>query len=125
MPTHVETAQRVLAANVAVQFGIFGIIDGSGYFPPREFLNEFLKAGSDPCDQDRQMGRWTSFELSPNEYNEVAEWWIANTPGTVVADLGVTCWSDWVQVILHPEDWGYPEGLPYPGDPTVRAYSSD
>ena len=35
----VEGAKRVLKADEAVLYGIFGVIGASAYFPPREFLN--------------------------------------------------------------------------------------
>src|SRR5262249_7930489 len=72
----VDAAKQVLSADEAVLYGIFGIIGNSGYFPPREFLNEFLMVGSDPCDQDGRMGRWKPFALSPGEYDEVKAWWV-------------------------------------------------
>ena len=51
----VETAKLVLEADEAVLYGIFGLIGASVYFPPRDFLNEFLMVGNDPCDQDGRM----------------------------------------------------------------------
>jgi hypothetical protein len=33
-----QSAKQVLESNEAVLFGIFGIIGGSGYFPPRDYL---------------------------------------------------------------------------------------
>ncbi|ODA30518.1 hypothetical protein A6X21_05665 [Planctopirus hydrillae] len=113
----VLTAKKVLEADEAVLYGIFGVIGGSGYFPPRAFLNEFFLVGSDPCDQDRRMGCWQPFTLSDDEYHEVKAWWAASHPGVVASDLGVDCWSDWVQVILNPEDWGYPDGLSLTNEP--------
>jgi 6-phosphogluconolactonase len=112
-----ETAKRVLEADEAVLYGIFGVIAGTGYFPPRDFLNEFLMVGSDPCDQDGRMSRWQPFTLSPGEYAEVKAWWAAGHLGAVVSDLGVGCWNDWVQVILNPKDWGFPDTLPRPAEP--------
>lgn len=117
----VETAKRVLEADESVLYGIFGVIGGSGYFPPRDFLNEFLLVGNDPCDQDGRTGGWQPFMLAPAEYDEVKTWWAAGHPGAIVSDLGVGCWNDWVQVILNPEDWGYPEGLPCPAEPADEA----
>lgn len=107
----IETAMRVLKADEEVLYGIFGIIGTSAYFPPRDFLNEFFMVGSDPCDQDGRMSLWEPFALTPVEYDEVKAWWVTDHPGTVESDLGVGCWRDWVQVILNPEDWGYPDGL--------------
>lgn len=46
---HINYAKRVLDENTKVLYGIFGVISGSGYFPPLPFLNEFLMAGSDSC----------------------------------------------------------------------------
>jgi len=108
----VDAAKRVLVADEAVLYGIFGVIGGSGYFPPRDFLNEFLMVGSDPCDQDGRMDGWRPFTLSPSEYDEVEAWWVSAHYGTVTSNLGVGSWDDWVQVILNPEDWGFSDGLP-------------
>src|SRR5689334_9191257 len=105
----VEAAKRVLRADELVRYGIFGMIGSSGYFPPREFLNEFLLVGCDPCDQDGRMDGWSPFTLSPREYEEIKSWWVAGHSGTVESSLGVSCWNDWTQVILNPEDWGFPD----------------
>ncbi len=96
-----ELAKRVLAANEAVLYGIFGMIAGSGYFPPRAFLNEFLMHGYDPCDQDGRMESWPPFELSHDDYCDVYSWWTANHLGDVEDSLGVNRWDDWVQKILN------------------------
>ena len=95
-----DWAKQVLAANEAVQYGIFGVIAGSGYFPPCAFLNEFLMAGGDPCDQDGRMGSWMPFELSPAEYRAVLSWWSERHPGVVEDRLGAERWSEWVQKLL-------------------------
>jgi len=47
LPSSLDTAKRVLAADEAVLFGIFGVIGSSGYFPPCGILNEFLMRGYD------------------------------------------------------------------------------
>ena len=114
----VEDAKRVLTDDEAVLYGIFGMIGHSGYFPTRELLNEFLMAGNDPCDQDGRMDSWLPFALQPDAYEEVKEWWIANHPGTVVSDLGQMSWDEWIEVILNPEDFGFPGGLPHPSKAT-------
>jgi hypothetical protein len=103
MAGEVQAAKAVLEADEAVLYGIFGVIGSSGYFPPRAFLNEFLMVGSDPCDQDERMDRWQPFMLAPSEYEEIKAWWVAGHRGAVTSDLGVQCWDDWVQMILHPE----------------------
>ncbi len=97
----VETAKRVLAANTTVQYGVFGMIDSSGFFPPRTFLNQFLAKGNDPCDQDGHMSQWQPFTLSASDYLAVKEWWLFNHIGATEHDLGATCWDDWVQIILN------------------------
>jgi len=117
MLRNVDAARRVLAANEVVLYGIFGVIGASGYFPPREFLNEFFMAGSDPCDQDGRMDRWRPFTLSPAEYDEVRAWWATGHSGAMTSKLGVESWGDWVQVVLNPEDWGFPDGLPRGAEP--------
>ena len=96
----VAAAKRVLAADEMVQYGIFGIIGASGFFPPRSFLNEFLLVGCDPCDQDGRMGSWRPFILSSEEYDEVKAWWTAKHPDAVENDLTAKSWSDWVQLVL-------------------------
>src|SRR5438045_549107 len=121
MMRNIETAKRVLKDNEAVLYGIFGVIGRWDYFPPREFLNEFLSVGYDPCDQDGRMEGWEPFALSPEEYDEIRSWWVAGHPGAVVSSFGLSCWQDWIQVILNPEDWGFPDGLPEPADPNAAA----
>ena len=98
---NIDHAKRVLEDNTNVLYGIFGIISGSGYFPPLLFLNEFFLAGSDPCDQDGRMGRWRRFALTLSEYEVVKAWWIENNPNTIESQLGCDCWNDWVQEILE------------------------
>jgi hypothetical protein len=95
-----DTAKRVLADDEAVLYGIFGVIGCSGYFPPRAFLNEFLKWGSDPCDQDGRISSWVPFALSPDEYNEVKAWWVAGHTGAIEDSLSAESWNDWVQEML-------------------------
>lgn len=97
---NIDNARRVLDENTKVQYGIFSIIDVSGYFPPLPFLNEFFIAGSDPCDQDGRMSRWRPFTLTISEYEEVKVWWVSSRPGTVESSLNSECWSDWIQEIL-------------------------
>ncbi|QNQ19727.1 hypothetical protein HF650_08135 [Kosakonia sp. SMBL-WEM22] len=94
-------AIRILDANINVPYGIFSIIDGSGYFPPLAFLNAFLLQGSDPCDQDGRMGTWRPFALTSEEYATVKKWWFEANENAVVADLGCACWDEWVQEILN------------------------
>ncbi len=100
MPSAVKAGKRVLAANEAVLYGIFGVVGSSGVFPPREFLNEFLSRGYDPCDQDQRMGKWQPFTLSPEEYLEIKAWWVSNHPGAVEDSLGAADWSEWGQELL-------------------------
>ncbi len=97
----VELAKWVLVADEEVEFGIFGQIGYSGFFPPREFLNEFLMSGHDPCDQDGRMPAWTPFVVSPEEYAALKAWWTTLHAGAVEDDLGAACWGDWVQEILN------------------------
>jgi hypothetical protein len=104
VPSPVEIAKRVLAANEVVLFGIFGCIKGSGYFPPREFLNEFLMGGNDPCDQDSRMGTWPPISLSPEEYRQVFSWWLTQHRDTVEDNLGAETFSDWVQKIFDLDE---------------------
>ncbi|WP_419963027.1 hypothetical protein [Pantoea vagans] len=98
---NIDNARRVLEENTKVLYGIFGIIDVSGYFPPLPFLNEFFIAGSDPCDQDGRMRCWRPFTLTISEYKEVKAWWVSSRPGTVESPLNSECWSDWTQEILE------------------------
>lgn len=97
----VESAKQVLAANEAVLYGIFGVIGSSGYFPPRDFLNDFLLKGNDPCDQDGRMSAWQPFAVSPEDYRLIKAWWMANHAGAVEDALSADCWADWVQEILN------------------------
>ncbi|WP_197065295.1 hypothetical protein [Massilia sp. 9096] len=97
----VKLAKEVLLSNEAVRFGVFGIVATSGYFPPRQFLNEFLRAGTDPCDQDQRMPPWKPFSLSADDYLIVKAWWIARHSGAVESSLGATNWNDWAVVVIH------------------------
>lgn len=96
-------AIRILTANIHVPYGIFSIIDGSGYFPPLAFLNDFLLRGNDPCDQDCRMGTWRPFALTPEEYAIVKNWCLETNENAVVTDFGCACWDEWVQEILDPD----------------------
>lgn len=96
-----ESAKKVLTANEVVQFGIFGTIACSGFFPPREFLNEFLAIGSDPCDQDGRMFEWQPFAVSPEEYHALLAWWEADHPGDAEDRLDADCWDNWVQAVFN------------------------
>lgn len=98
---NISKAKHILMENTQVLYGIFGMIDTSGYFPPLAFLNSFLMAGSDPCDQDGRMAPWRPFSLNEAEYGEVKAWWIASRPGTVESALNCESWDDWVQMILE------------------------
>lgn len=100
MSHSVETAKKVLTANRAVLYGIFGIIESSGYFPPIKFLNQFLAQGSDPCDQDGRMRKWPPFTLSAQDYVEVKAWWLTHHPDAREDDLGTDSWDDWIQIML-------------------------
>lgn len=97
----VEIACKVLSKNETVQFGIFGLIGRSEYFPPRLFLNEFLMMGNDPCDQDQRMEQWNAFELNFEEYETVRQWWLSEHPRAIKELPGVSCWADWVHEIIE------------------------
>jgi hypothetical protein len=99
--TSVEIACRVLSQNETVQFGIFGLIGKSEYFPPLRFLNEFFMKGHDPCDQDQRMSKWNSFELNSEEYETVRRWWVSDHPRAIKELSDVNCWADWVHEILE------------------------
>ena len=101
MLSTLDAAKQVLAANEEVLYGIFRHIGSSGYFPPREFLNEFLLRGHDPCDQDGRMSAWQPFAVSPEEYRELKAWWIGGHAGAAEDGLGTDCWGDWVQEMLN------------------------
>jgi hypothetical protein len=101
MPSSIATAKRVLRANEVGPFGIFGAIGLSGYFPPRQFLNEFLMKGFDSCDQDRQMSDWQPFAVTDEDYQEIKAWWVADHEGAIEDRLGTECWDDWVQEVLN------------------------
>jgi hypothetical protein len=103
MGDSLDRAKDVLERNEQVLYGIFGVIASSGFFPPRDFLNEFLLWGSDPCDQDGRMTPWIPFSLSVEAYDEIRNWWVANHPGTIEDSLGAATWNDWVCELLDPE----------------------
>ena len=100
MQASVRSAKQVLAANEGVPFGIFGGVAASQVFPPCEFLNAFLMAGNDPCDQDERIGRWQPFTVTPQEHLAIKAWWVAAHPGALEDDLGAGNWDEWVQDIL-------------------------
>jgi hypothetical protein len=97
----IALAKKVLTEDTKVLYGIFGVINTSGYFPPHKFLNEFFLIGNDPCDQDGRMTVWWPFKLSEDEYLKVFTWWKLEYPNTVVDNLGTDNWNDWVQEILE------------------------
>jgi len=101
MPNYLKLAKTLLEEDTAVLYGIFGIIQNSGYFPPRDFLNEFFAGGCDPCDQDGYMQSWRPFCLSREDYEALKTWWIDQHPNTVEDALGVEDWDEWVQKILE------------------------
>ena len=96
-----ELAKNVLSENTKVLYGIFGVIESSGYFPPMAFLNEFLMVGHDPCDQDGRMDSWKPFSLSFDDYISLKKWWVANHPDAVEDSLGVDSWSDWALEVVE------------------------
>lgn len=96
-----DRAISIICENTKVIYGIFGIIDASGYFPPCNFLNEFLLQGSDPCDQDCRMGTWYPFVLTETEFEIVKQWWMKSHQGVAISELNCECWDDWVQIILN------------------------
>ncbi len=96
-----DLAKQVLEINASVRYGIFGFIEGTGYFPPLPFLNEFLGKGHDPCDQDGRMADWAPFALSPGAYAEVKSWWLERNPGAVEDALDATTWDEWAQKLLE------------------------
>ena len=100
MSDSIKDAKLVMTENASVMYGIFGIVESSGIFPPRDFLNEFFQAGQDSCDQDGRMAQWVPFSLGAEDYLSIKEWWIAMHPGTQENRLGADCWDDWVQEIL-------------------------
>lgn len=102
--SRVYQAKWVIQRNTAVLYGIFGFIDSTPYFPPREHLNEFFERGSDPCDQDGRMGGWAPFALSQDEYEEVKFWWISNHPSSLEDALGTSNWTEWCAVLIEGED---------------------
>lgn len=101
MKNNIDLAKKVLLDSTKTLYGIFSIICISSYFPPRVFLNEFLKVGSDLCDQDGRMEDWNPFELNEEEYLEVLSWWQEKYPDAVVDDLDSDNWNDWIEEILE------------------------
>ncbi len=97
----VRRAIDVISRNSNVEYGIFGIIDSSKFFPPRELLNTFLFRGSDPCDQDARMDSWEPFELSEDEFDLLFSWWKCAHKHSVVDALSCDNWSDWSVEIIE------------------------
>ncbi len=101
MSSAIAQAKAVLAENSRVLYGIFGVVENSGVFPPRDFLNEFFLVGYDPCDQDGRMPSWSAFQLTVDEYAQVKEWWLQCHSGAREDSLGESCWNDWVIKLLE------------------------
>lgn len=97
----VDRAIRILEDNTHVQYGVFGRVAESPWFPPARFLNQFLRVGFDPCDQDGRMAPWAPFVLTDAEYEDVKCWWLSKYPTAAEDDLGVASWDDWVFHLLH------------------------
>lgn len=104
MTERAERAKAVLVENAKVRHGIFGAIAQSSYFPPREFLNEFLMAGTDLCDQDGRMAPWVPFSLSQEEFAAVEAWWREQHPGVLTDTLDAASWHDWAVEMLESRD---------------------
>ncbi len=104
MSSAITEAKRVLTENSKVLYGFFGVVESSGVFPPRDFLNEFLLVGYDPCDQDGRMENWPPFNLTHEEYTQVKEWWLQSHPGAQEDSLGESCWDDWATALLERSD---------------------
>jgi len=96
-----ELAKKTISDNSKVLYGIFGVIESSGYFPPFEFLNEFLMQGEDPCDQDGRMKSWKPFLLDEAEYSLIKNWWLSNHNEAIVNDLGASNWAGWANEIIE------------------------
>ncbi len=99
-----KLTKEVIEENSNVLYGIFNFISSTDYFPPHEFLNEFLEHGSDPCDQDGRMSSWPPFVLSESEYTEVKDWWLSNHPNVSVSNLGTNSWIDWQTELIEADD---------------------
>lgn len=104
MSSAVNEAKRVLAENSRILFGFFGVVENSEVFPPRDFLNEFLLVGYDPCDQDQRMGTWSPFRLTNEEYVQIKEWWLQFHPGAREDSLGESSWHNWATALLERFD---------------------
>lgn len=76
-----EDTKRILTNSSDIGWGTFMLVPDSGCFPPRRFLNEFLRVGSDPAHQDRESPEWEPFELNETDYKRVLDWWISKYPG--------------------------------------------
>ncbi len=100
----VELAIKILKENSNVLYGVFGIIETTQYFPPKNFFNQFLEKGNDPCDQDGRMESWKPFNLNDIEYKEIKEWWLSKHPEVTVNSLGASSWNEWQSIILEKED---------------------
>ncbi|AOE50247.1 hypothetical protein [Kangiella sediminilitoris] len=96
----IKLAKSILTENSKVLYGIFGLIESSGFFPPRNILNQFLEQGYDPCDQDGRMDNWKPFTLNNEEYQVIANWWLSQHPVSSINDLGVSHWDDWSVKII-------------------------
>lgn len=96
-----ELAKKLIMENSNVLYGIFGIVESSGYFPTHSLLNQFLMLGNDPCDQDCSMKSWKPFRLTDDEYSNILSWWLESHPGSQVSDLGVKSWHEWSYEVIE------------------------
>jgi hypothetical protein len=96
-----EQAKQIIGENSKILYGIFGIIETSGYFPTKELLNEFFSTGYDPCDQDNRMKPWKPFILDENEYKQISNWWLSKHPNCTISSLNSTTWQEWSYLIIE------------------------
>ncbi len=106
--TEVTKVKKILSENSKVPYGIFGVIESTRYFPPRELLNQFLYKGYDPCVQYGKMNNWKPTVLNENQYSSIVEWWKIEHSNIKVDFLDKTDWNEWTNAILEERGIKFP-----------------
>ncbi len=104
----VTKVKKILSENLKVPYGIFGVIESTRYFPPRELLNQFLYKGYDPCVQYGKMNNWKPTVLNENQYSSIVEWWQIEHSNIKVDSLDKTNWNEWTNAILEERGIKFP-----------------
>src|SRR5688572_297543 len=78
-----QQARRIAAEGLSFRIPAEGTV-----FPPRDVANAFFACGYDDLP-DEQVIEWEPFELTPEEYRALLEWWREKHPKARVERLGL------------------------------------